>query len=62
MNLGVISSLALILLVVYVPYLQTIFKTEALGLSQWLEILPLLIIPSLAAELTKTIYLQRKRG
>jgi len=60
MNLGVLSSLVLILLVVYVPFLQTVFDTEPLGLAQWLEILPLIVIPSLAAELTKVVYLRRK--
>ncbi len=56
MNYGVLSSLALILMVVYVPFLQTIFRTEALGWPQWADILPLLIFPSLAAELTKYIF------
>ncbi len=56
MNYGVLSSLALILMVVYVPFFQTIFQTQSLGWAQWVEILPLLIIPSLAAELTKVVF------
>jgi Ca2+-transporting ATPase len=59
MDLAVLSSLALIMAVVYVPFLQTIFKTEPLGWAQWSELLPLLILPSLAAELTKYIFAPR---
>jgi Ca2+-transporting ATPase len=59
MNLAVLSSLVLIIAVVYLPFLQTIFKTEPLGWAQWSEMLPLLILPSLAAELTKYIFAPR---
>jgi hypothetical protein len=44
---------------VYVPFLQTIFNTQPLGWLQWSEILPLLIIPSAAAELTKYLFARR---
>ena len=53
MNWAVLGSLVLILLVIYVPFLQPIFNTAPLGWEQWLEILPLVLIPSVAAELTK---------
>jgi len=59
MNYAVLSSLVLIMLVVYVPFLQTIFNTQPLGWVQWSELLPLLIVPSLAAELTKLIFAKR---
>jgi P-type Ca2+ transporter type 2C len=59
MNLAVVSSLVMIMAAVYVPFLQTIFKTEPLGWAQWSELLPLLIIPSLAAELTKYFFAPR---
>jgi Ca2+-transporting ATPase len=55
MNLAVLSSLVLVLAVIYVPFLQPIFQTEALGLAEWELILPLLLIPSVVAELTKVI-------
>jgi Ca2+-transporting ATPase len=61
MNYAVLSSLALILAVVYVPFLQVPFKTEALGWAQWAEILPLLIVPSLAAEITKAVLSRKKQ-
>jgi P-type Ca2+ transporter type 2C len=56
MNLAVLSSLVLILAVVYVPFLQIVFRTRALGWVQWEQILPLLIVPSLAAEATKLFF------
>jgi Ca2+-transporting ATPase len=55
MNWAVLGSLVLIMLVIYVPFLQPIFNTAPLGLEQWLEILPLVLIPSIAAELTKNV-------
>lgn len=59
MNYAILSSLVLILLVVYVPFLQPVFNTRSLGWIQWSEILPLLIFPSLAAEITKLIFSRR---
>jgi Ca2+-transporting ATPase len=55
MNLAILSSLVLLLAVVYLPFLQTIFDTVPLGWLQWEIILPLLLGPSIAAELTKLI-------
>jgi Ca2+-transporting ATPase len=55
MNYAFLSSLVLILAVMYVPFLQDVFDTQPLGWAQWLEILPLLILPSLAAEINKYI-------
>jgi Ca2+-transporting ATPase len=59
MNYAVLSSLVLIMLVVYIPFLQTIFNTQPLGWMQWSEILPLLIVPSAAAEITKFVFAKR---
>ncbi len=56
MNWAVLVSLIMILIVVYVPFLQNIFSTEALGWAQWAEILPLLLIPSITAEATKFFF------
>ncbi len=61
MNLAVISSFILILLVVYVPFLQPIFSTVPLGWTQWQLIIPLLILPSLAAEAYKYILTWRQK-
>ena len=60
MNLAVISSLVLLLGVIYVPFLRPIFDTVALDMQQWEIILPLLLVPSIAAEVTKAIASRKK--
>jgi Ca2+-transporting ATPase len=53
------SSFLLLLLVMYVPFLQPVFDTVPLGLSDWLVMLPFMLVASIAAEITK-LYLRRK--
>jgi Ca2+-transporting ATPase len=53
MQYAVLLSMALLLAVVYIPFLQPIFKTVPLGTTEWSVVLPLLLIPSIAAEITK---------
>ena len=53
MQYAVLASLALLALVIYVPFLQPVFNTEPLGLREWMVMLPLIFVPSVAAELTK---------
>ena len=60
MNLAVLASVTLLLLVIYTPFLNTPFNTVPLGWDQWKVMLPLLFVPSLAAEITKYIA-SRKR-
>jgi Ca2+-transporting ATPase len=55
MNWAVLSSLVLLLCVIYIPFLQAIFNTTALGWEQWRFILPLIFVPALAAEVTKLV-------
>ena len=54
------SSLLLLLLVLYVPFLQTFFGTISLTGQDWLVMLPLMLMASLAAEITKGVL--GKRG
>ncbi len=61
MNLAFVFSMALIFAVIYVPFLQPIFNTTSLGWTQWEVIVPLLLVPSIAAEAVK-YYLQRRQG
>lgn len=53
MNLAVLFSIVLVLAVIYVPFLNNIFDTLPLRWVEWVEIIPLLLIPSVAAELAK---------
>lgn len=62
MNWAVLGSLALIIMVLYVPFFQPIFNTAPLGFEQWIEILPLVLIPSVAAELTKLVLSKRMKS
>jgi P-type Ca2+ transporter type 2C len=39
----------------YVPFLQDIFNTVPLGWAEWRLIIPLFLIPSIAAEAVKYI-------
>lgn len=55
MNYAVLTSFALLLVVVYVPFLQPIFDTAALTWAQWQYILPLIFIPAVAAEASKPL-------
>ena len=56
MNLAILSSIALILGAIYIPFLNPIFNTVPLGWRQWEIILSLLLIPSVVAELVKWFY------
>jgi Ca2+-transporting ATPase len=53
MNLAVLASMVLIFAVIYIPFFNPIFETEPLTLTEWRLVLPLLLIPSIVAELTK---------
>lgn len=53
MQYAVLSSTIGLLLVVYVPFLQTIFSTVTLTIEHWVVLLPLLLLPTVVAEATK---------
>jgi Ca2+-transporting ATPase len=52
---AVASSFVLLLLVIYVPFLQEVFNTVPLTLSHWEVLLPLLVIPAVVAEASKLV-------
>jgi Ca2+-transporting ATPase len=47
------SSFALLLFVMYVPFLQPVFGTVPLTLNDWIVMLPFFLMASVAAEITK---------
>ena len=59
MQYAVGLSVALLLLVVNVPFLQPIFNTHFLSLQEWLVVLGLALIPAVSEEITKA-YLRWK--
>ncbi len=60
MQWAVAASLAILLAIIYVPFLDPIFDTAFLGVREWMAMIPLLLVPSVAAEATK-LFLRRQR-
>ena len=56
------SSFLLLVLVIYVPFLQPLFGTAPLPLSDWLVMLPFMFMASIAAETTKAFLRRRIAG
>ncbi len=56
---AVLFSFVLVLAAIYVPFLNPIFDTVPLTLSEWLWIIPFALLASIAAEVTK-IYLRAR--
>jgi len=61
MQYAVLLSIVLLGGVVYIPLLQPIFDTVPLGTREWAVVLPLLLVPGIAAEITKAIVRLRAR-
>lgn len=61
MNIAVLSSFGLLMLILYVPFFNIIFDTVPLGLKEWGLVLPLLFVPSIAAEVAKVFYSRKER-
>jgi Ca2+-transporting ATPase len=56
---AVLASGTLVILTIYVPFLQPFFDTVPLSLGDWLEMIPFILMASIAAEITK-VFLRRK--
>jgi Ca2+-transporting ATPase len=57
---AVLFSVFLLLLAVFVPFLQPIFNTHALSLKEWQVVIGLALIPAVCEEITK--WFLRRRG
>ncbi len=60
MQWAVLTSLVILLAIIYVPFLDPVFGTAFLTAQDWLVMLPLILVPSAAAEVNKWVL--RKRG
>ncbi len=61
MNYAVVASIVLVLAVIYIPFLNVIFDTIPLTLVEWEQITPLLLLPSVAAEVVKYVVSGKKK-
>jgi len=61
MQYAVLVSFVLLFSVVYIPFFQSVFNTVALGVEEWTIVLPLLLVPGIAAEITKAVVRLRAR-
>jgi Ca2+-transporting ATPase len=61
MQYAVLLSIVLLLGAIYLPFLQPVFSTMPLGVREWSIVLPLLLAPSIAAEITKAVVRWRDR-
>jgi Ca2+-transporting ATPase len=55
MQWAVLASLVILLAIIYVPFLQPLFGTTNLTTQDWLIMLPLILLPSVAAEINKWV-------
>ncbi|MDD4903220.1 MAG: cation-translocating P-type ATPase [Candidatus Bipolaricaulis sp.] len=62
MQWAVLASLALLMLVLYVPGLQQAFDTKTLSVGMWAYIAPLMLVPALVVEVRKYILQWRGRA
>jgi len=61
MQYAVLLSIVLLLGAIYVPFLTPIFNTVPLELREWVVLLPLLMVPAVAAEATKAVIRARNK-
>ena len=55
MQRAVLTSLVILLAIIYAPFLEPIFGTTFLTAQDWLVMLPLILVPSVAAEINKWV-------
>jgi P-type Ca2+ transporter type 2C len=55
MQWAVLASFAILMAIIYVPFLDPIFETTFLTFGDWAVMLPLILLPSVAAEINKWV-------
>ncbi len=61
LNIAVLISLLALLVAIYLPFVQTFLKTHPLGVREWLLIFALGIFEILAIEITKWLFIVRRK-
>jgi len=61
LNISVLVSLLFLLVAIYLPFFQTFLKTHPLGIKEWLLILTLGVFEVLAIEITKWVFIARRK-
>ena len=61
MQYAVSLSVALLLLVINVPFLQPVFNTHFLSSNEWMVVLGLALVPAISEEITKAYLRWRGR-
>ncbi len=62
MNWAILASVAMLLAVMYVPFMQPLFDTVSLSIGDWLFMIPFALVASVAAEITKMFLRIRYEG
>ncbi len=62
MNYAVLASFVLVMVVIYVPFLNPVFETVPLAWDQWKIILPLLVVPAIVDELVKWLTNRKRKN
>jgi Ca2+-transporting ATPase len=62
MNIAVLGSTVLMLVVLYVPFLREVFNTLPMGWAEWRLVIPLFLVPSIAAEVVKYIVTAQRKS
>jgi Ca2+-transporting ATPase len=55
MQYAVLTSLIILLAIIYVPFLDPIFATTFLTVRDWVTMLPLILLPAVADEVNKWV-------
>ena len=61
LNLSFVGSLILQLCVIYVPFLQGVFKTQPLSVTDWLAVVAAALVPTVLVDLVERVQVARGR-